>query len=90
MGKPAARIGDMHTCPIPGHGGGPIATGVPTVLAGGKVSAIVTSVCSVCGALIAVGSSNVVIGGQPAARLGDTTNHGGVVVEGCTTVIIGG
>jgi uncharacterized Zn-binding protein involved in type VI secretion len=30
------------------------------------------------------------IGGKPAARVGDTTAHGGSVVLGCMNVIIGG
>ncbi len=38
---------------------------------------------------IAMGSMSVVIGGQPAARLGDSTVHGGVIVVGCPTVMIG-
>jgi len=36
-----------------------------------------------------VGSVTVLIGGQPAARMGDMTVHGGVIVMGCPTVIIG-
>ncbi len=28
--------------------------------------------------------------GQPAARMGDMTAHGGVIVLGCPTVLIGG
>lgn len=28
--------------------------------------------------------------GQPAARMGDPTAHGGVIVAGCPTVLIGG
>ena len=39
---------------------------------------------------IAKGSATVMIGGKPAARLGDTTAHGGSVVLGCFTVMIGG
>jgi len=31
----------------------------------------------------------VLIGGQPAARVGDTTVHGGTVTAGCPTVLIG-
>jgi hypothetical protein len=38
---------------------------------------------------IAAGSPTVIIGGQQAARVGDPTNHGGVVVAGCPTVNIG-
>jgi uncharacterized Zn-binding protein involved in type VI secretion len=45
-GMPAARLGDMHTCPMvtPGvppvpHVGGPISMGSPTVLIGGMPAA---------------------------------------------------
>jgi uncharacterized Zn-binding protein involved in type VI secretion len=37
---------------------------------------------------IALGSFTVLIGGQPAARMGDTTAHGGTIILGCPTVII--
>jgi uncharacterized Zn-binding protein involved in type VI secretion len=37
-----------------------------------------------------VGSLTVMIGGQPAARMGDMTVHGGVIVMGLPTVMIGG
>jgi uncharacterized Zn-binding protein involved in type VI secretion len=40
--------------------------------------------------VIAKGSATVMIGGLPAARLGDQTGHGGVIVLGCPTVMIGG
>jgi uncharacterized Zn-binding protein involved in type VI secretion len=40
--------------------------------------------------VIAMGSSTVMIGGLPAARMGDMTAHGGNIVIGCPTVIIGG
>jgi uncharacterized Zn-binding protein involved in type VI secretion len=36
------------------------------------------------------GSATVFIGGRPAARVGDTTAHGGSIVMGCPTVLIGG
>ena len=35
------------------------------------------------------GESTVLIGNKEAARLGDPTNHGGVVVVGDPTVLIG-
>jgi uncharacterized Zn-binding protein involved in type VI secretion len=38
---------------------------------------------------IAIGSMTVMIGGMPAARMGDTTAHGGAIVIGCPTVQIG-
>ncbi len=39
---------------------------------------------------IAKGSATVLIGGPPAARMGDNTAHGGVIVAGLPTVMIGG
>jgi uncharacterized Zn-binding protein involved in type VI secretion len=39
--------------------------------------------------LIALGSFTVLIGGQPAARIGDLTAHGGSIVLGLPTVLIG-
>ena len=39
---------------------------------------------------IAMGSVTVLIGGMMAARIGDTTMHGGTVVSGFPTVMIGG
>jgi len=38
---------------------------------------------------IAMGSVNVLLGGKPAARIGDPTAHGGSIVLGCPTVMIG-
>ncbi len=94
---PAARITDMHTCPmvtgIVPHVGGPvIGPGVPTVIIGKMPAAVVGDSCTCVGPpdTIAKGSATVMIGGKPAARLGDTTGHGGSVVLGCFTVMIGG
>ena len=92
---PAARVGDMHTCPmvtvlVP-HVGGPILPpGCPTVLIGGMPAARVGDMCVCVGPpdVIVLGSFKVLIGGQPAARLGDVTAHGGVIVMGAPTVII--
>jgi hypothetical protein len=39
--------------------------------------------------MIAMGSPTVLIGGLMAARLGDPTAHGGVIMMGCPTVMIG-
>jgi len=39
--------------------------------------------------VIALGSFTVMVGGQPAARLGDMTAHGGSIVLGLPTVMIG-
>ena len=92
----AARITDMHVCPLvtpPPHVGGPITgPGVPTVLIGGMPAAVVTDLCTCVGPpdVIAKGSLTVLIGGMPAARQGDITAHGGSIVGGLPTVIIGG
>jgi uncharacterized Zn-binding protein involved in type VI secretion len=94
----AARITDMHVCPMvnPGgvpHVGGPILPpGAPTVLIGGMPAARVGDMATCSGPpdSIVMGSATVLIGGMPAARMGDTTAHGGSIVAGCPTVIIGG
>jgi uncharacterized Zn-binding protein involved in type VI secretion len=39
--------------------------------------------------VIAIGSPQVLIGNMPAARIGDMTAHGGTIVVGCPSVIIG-
>ena len=93
----AARVGDMHTCPMqnPGpspHVGGPIMPpGVPTVMIGGMPAATVGNMCTCAGPpdSIVMGSQTVFIGGKPAARMGDTTAHGGQITVGCPTVLIG-
>jgi uncharacterized Zn-binding protein involved in type VI secretion len=93
---PAARVGDMHTCPMSDgpkpHVGGPVAQGVPTVIIGGMPAAVVGSICTCAGPpdAVAMGSTTVLIGGQPAARMGDQTVHGGIITVGLPTVIIGG
>lgn len=100
MGSPAARLTDMHTCPkaTPGlppipHVGGPIiGPGAPTVLIGNLPAALVgdNAVCVGPPDAIIKGSATVMICGRPAARMGDTTAHGGSIVLGCPTVLIGG
>lgn len=97
MGKPAARLTDMHTCPMATnsilHVGGPIVgPGVANVLIGGMPAAVQGDalVCVGPQDVIISGSATVIIGGKPAARMGDATAHGGVITAGCTTVLIGG
>ena len=97
---PAARLTDMHECPMvtPGippipHVGGPvIGPGMPTVLIEKLPAARVgdTAFCVGPPDVIIKGSSSVMIGGVPAARLGDSTAHGGTIVLGAPTVMIGG
>jgi len=66
--------------------------GCPTVLIGGIPAAKVGDMCVCTGPpdSIIIGSSTVLIEGMPAARMGDVTAHGGTIVGGCPTVIIGG
>ncbi len=97
MAPPAARLTDMHVCPMvtpPGipHVGGPISgPGCPTVMIGKMPAALVGDMCVCVGPpdTIAMGSTTVLIGGMPAARLGDTCAHGGSIVLGCMTVMLG-
>ncbi len=93
---PAARVGDMHVCPmitgvVPHVGGAVMPPGAPTVMIGGMPAGRVgdMAVCVGPPDTIVMGSSTVMIGGMPAARLGDSTAHGGVIIVGCPTVIIG-
>jgi uncharacterized Zn-binding protein involved in type VI secretion len=96
MGQPAARVADMHVCPlvtgVVPHVGGPILPpgGLP-VLVGGMPPARVTDMCVCVGPpdVIVLGSFTVLIGKMPAARMGDMTAHGGVIVLGLPTVLIG-
>ena len=96
MGMPAARLTDMHVCPmvtvVVPHVGGPIlAPGAPTCLIGGLPAARVGDTCVCVGPpdVIALGSFTVLISGQFAARLGDMTAHGGSIVLGHFTTLIG-
>lgn len=96
MGQPAARLTDMHICPLSTgpvpHVGGPIiAPGCPTVLIGMLPAARVSDIALCVGPpdAIAMGSFTVLIGMLPAARMGDTTVHGGTIVMGYPTVLIG-
>ena len=100
MGQPAARVTDMHVCPmvtpatppIP-HVGGPISgPGVATVLTGKMPAAVVGDMCVCVGPpdVIVKGSLTVLVSGRPAARIGDNCAHGGAIVVGCPTVLIGG
>lgn len=101
---PALRAGDTALCPLTDgpkpHVGGPItpAAAVPAVLIGGLPAAVANGVPGgvVCVSPapngIATGSATVLIGGCPAARLGDLTLHGAPIAPGpgMPTVIIGG
>src|SRR5690606_16943615 len=94
---PAARITDMHVCPmwsgVVPHVGGPILPPcAPTVLIGFLPAARIGDmlVCAGGPDTIATGSTTVLISGMPAARMTDRAAHGGVIMAGCPTVLIGG
>jgi uncharacterized Zn-binding protein involved in type VI secretion len=96
MGNPAARITDPHVCPmvtvlVP-HVGGPVMMGSPNVITGGMLQARVGDMCLCVGPpdVIIMGSMTVLVNGMQASRLGDLTVHGGSIVMGMPTVLIGG
>ena len=95
MGLPAARVNDMHVCPmvtvlVPHVGGPVLPPGGMTVLIGGMPAARVgyMAVCVGPPDVIVLGSFATLIGGMPAARIGDMTAHGGTIVQGSFTVLI--
>ncbi|WP_299002072.1 PAAR domain-containing protein [uncultured Shewanella sp.] len=93
----AARVGDTQVCSmttgaVP-HVGGVIMSGsVTDVLIECLPAAVVGQSCVCVGvtSTIAAGSTTVLIGNMPAARMGDSTSHGGSIVSGSATVMIGG
>ncbi|MEZ5978998.1 MAG: PAAR domain-containing protein [Planctomycetota bacterium] len=96
MGQPAARVSDMHVCPmvtgVVPHVGGPILPpGGATVLIGGLPAARMTDMATCVGPpdTILKGAPTVLISNMPAARMGDNCAHGGAIVLGCFTVLIG-
>jgi uncharacterized Zn-binding protein involved in type VI secretion len=96
MGMPAARVGDMHVCPmvtgVVPHVGGPVLPPCAvTVLTGSIPQARITDLCTCVGPpdMIAMGAFTVIVSGMPAARIGDLTVHGGTIVVGLPTVLIG-
>lgn|SRR5688572_17226606 len=98
MSKPAARVSDMHVCPmvtvlVP-HVGGPVMPpGTPTVLIAGMPAVGMGDMLVCTGppdVIVALCSATVLIGGKPAATMGSMTAHGGSIILGAPTVLIGG
>ena len=93
MGQPAARIGDMQTCPLVEtdgirpytHLGGVLQSAgmVTTVFINGSLAAVKGDISKCADTLaqpfatVNQGSSLVNIQGKPAARVGDSTDHAG-------------
>lgn len=97
MSLPAARVSDFHACPLVNlvvpHVGGPILPpGEPTVLIGDLPAATVSAQAACAGppdVVLPPGAPTVLIGGLPAARATDMTSHGGSIVVGCFSVLVG-
>jgi uncharacterized Zn-binding protein involved in type VI secretion len=95
-GFPASRVGDMHICPavtvlVP-HVGGPVLPPCAiTVITCNMPQARVLDMLTCVGPpdVISMGASTVIVCGTPAARITDQTLHGGKLIMGCPTVIIG-
>ena len=92
---PAARVGDMHVCPmvtvlVPHVGGPVLPPGAVTVLLGGQPAARVGDLATCVGPpdVIVLGSFTTMFQGQPAAYMGSLTAHGGAVVMGYPMVMI--
>jgi uncharacterized Zn-binding protein involved in type VI secretion len=94
---PAARVGDFHMCPlltalVP-HVGGPILPPcAPVVMTGGPFQARLSDMATCVGPpdVIAMGAATVLVQGLPASRMTDMTAHGGMIMVGLPTVVIGG
>lgn len=97
MGQPAARVSDMHICPmvtgvVPHIGGPALPPGTPTVLIGGLPALGMGDMLTCAGGpdtVVGLCSSTVLIGGKPAALMGSMTAHGGSIVLGAMNVLIG-
>jgi uncharacterized Zn-binding protein involved in type VI secretion len=97
---PAARLGDMHICPMvtPGvppipHVGGPILPPCSLTVLIGMMPAARLSDKALCVGppdVIVKGSGTCLINSLPAARILDNEAHGGMIVLGCFTVLVGG
>lgn len=88
-GKPAARLTDPTSCPVPGHGTPPIQSGSPDVQFN-NLPAARKDDAAACGQQITGAySATVFINGKNAAVLGSTLSHGGVIIGGSGDVLIG-
>lgn len=85
---PAARKGDRHACPLPGHGTTAIERGSPDTRINFMNAARVGDACG-CGAVITSGFPAMLINGRPMAHVGSQTSHGGVIVSGSPDVFGG-
>lgn len=95
MSKPAAMLGAYHSCPARSgktrHVGGPTLATSPDVLIGGLPVACVGDklVCHGSPDTIVAGSTTVTANGRAVARVGDGSAHGGTILVGNPTVLVG-
>lgn len=86
--KPAARLSDANSCPVPGHGVNPVVTGSPNVLINNLPAARIGDTTG-CGDSVSVGIPSILVNGRPIAFLGSATAHGGVIISGSGDVLVG-
>lgn len=86
-GKPAARLGDAVACPKCGTAA--LSQGSADLAFDGLPAATLGHACGCSAVLSAAVIPTVLINGRPAAVLGSLTSHGGVVIGGSGSVIIG-
>lgn len=94
MPRPAARLTDHHVCQKPAHVGGPLfSPGEPSVLIGNLPAARFSDMATCTGVpdidAISMGAPTVVIGKLLACRLGEATEHQGVVIGSFPRVLLG-
>lgn len=88
MAKPAARLGDLNACPLPGHGTNPTISGSPNVLIN-NLPALRVGDATACGDTVTEGIGTILINGKPIAFQGSATAHGGLIITGSGDVLIG-
>jgi len=85
--KPAATLGDMHVCPLIGHGTTPIVSGTGSLTVNGKTTACIGDKVG-CGATIIEGTPVMMANGQLVSFLGSKTSHGGTIISGDSTLML--
>lgn len=92
----AARVNDPHSCPLSSplpHVGGVITgPGAATVIIGYQPAAVFGDSCTCASGppnAVTGASSSVQVGRQYPARVGDATFHGGTILAGDPSVLIG-
>ncbi|ARU86676.1 PAAR domain-containing protein [Pseudomonas sp. M30-35] len=78
---PTARLGDMHDCPITGHGKTAIVSASPDDQTNFLGAARVGDKCG-CGAVITTGFPSILVNNRPLAYAGSRSSHGGTIVSG--------